>query len=87
MMDGDRVAEHVSAITDNRDDHSFGGGELRAQRRSRSPAEARRGAGAEIAAGVLERAVLEEQRVLIDDDRPLVLGAIQAMADPDRIDG
>ena len=73
-MDRDRVAEQVGAVAEDRDDQPVGRGELGAERRADAPAEAGGRARPEIAARQVRAAMLEHQRVFVDDDRVLGLG-------------
>ena len=86
MVDGDWVAEEIGAIADDGDDRSLGSRELGAKRGARAPAQARGGARAEVAVGVLESAMSQAERILVDDDRSWILCLMQAVADPGRMD-
>src|SRR5438309_10447392 len=82
MMDRDGIAEEVGAIAEHRDRLSPRRGELCAEYGAGAPAEARRGARTKIAVGLLERAMFEQERVLVDDDCVGVFGLTHAAADP-----
>src|SRR5207302_4867967 len=67
-MAGRRVAEHVGAVAEGRDQRLVGRGELRAERGAQAPAQAARGRVAEVAHRLAERQLLEQDRVLVDED-------------------
>ena len=68
-MAGRRVAEHVGAVAEGRDQRLVGRGELRAERGAQAPAQAARGRVAEVAHRLADRQLLEQDRVLVDEDR------------------
>src|ERR1044072_2957797 len=86
MVRGGGVAEHVGAGAEDGDHLAVRARELGAELRPRAPTQAGRGARSEIQIRRLEGALLEEQRVFIDDDAVRILGAIDAMAHPRRIE-
>ena len=83
---GGRVAEHVGAVAQGRDDERIGRRELRADRGADAPAEPARRRRAEIGPRPGERRVAQNERIFVDDDRILVLGIADAMRRPGGID-
>ena|SRR6266550_486120 len=86
MVGGGGIAEHVGAVPEDGDHLAVRARELGAERCAGAPAETGRGARSEIEIRRLEGAVLEEQRVFVDDDAVRILGAVDAMAHPRRIE-
>ena len=63
------VGEHVGAVADGRDYELLRRGELRAHRGAESPTEAARRREAVKRAGLFARAVLQAERIFVEDDR------------------
>src|SRR5262244_2384337 len=85
-MDGGGIAEHVGAVAENGHHWALRARKLGAERGAGAPTETRRGTRSEIEIWKLEGAMLEEQRVLVDDDAVRILGAVDAVAHPGRIE-
>src|SRR5215831_21367840 len=85
-MDGGRIGEHVDAVAEDRDDRAIRTRQFGAERGAGAPPQARRRARSEIKIRRVERALLEEERVFVDDDALRMLGAVDAMAHPRRIE-
>src|SRR6516164_10256131 len=81
-MDGGGIAEHVGAVAENGHHRALPACKLGAERRAGAPTETRRGTRSEIEIRKLEGALLEEQRVLVDNDAMRVFGAIDTVAHP-----
>src|SRR5258705_356309 len=82
VVDGGGIAEHVGAVAEDGHHRALPTCKLGAERRAGAPTQTRRGTRSEIEIGKLEGALLEEQRVLVDDDAVRILGAIDAVAHP-----
>src|SRR5262245_7395327 len=85
-MDGGGIAEHVGAVAENGRHRAARARKLGAERGARAPPETGRGTRSEIEIRKLEGAMLEEQRVLVDDDAVRILGAVDTVAHPGRIE-
>src|SRR5499427_8956711 len=85
-MDGGGIGEHVSAVPENGHHRALWSRKLGAERGTGAPTETRRGTRSEIEIRKLEGAMLEEQRVLVDDDAAGILGAVDTVAHPGRIE-
>src|SRR5262249_47247327 len=82
-MDGGGIAEHIGAVAKNGHHRALRARKLGAERGAGAPTETRGGTRSEIEIRKLEGAMLEEQRVLIDDDAVRILDAV---AHPGRIE-
>ena len=78
-MAGRRVAEHVGAVAEGRDQRLVGRGELRAERGAQAPAQAARGRVAEVAHRLADRQLFEQGRVFVDQDRVIAQQPVYAL--------
>src|SRR6266516_6546606 len=85
MVHRRRIAEHVGPVAEHGDDWTVRLRQLGAECGAGSPAKPRRGTRPKIKVGGLEGAMFEEERVLVNDNRARVFGAIDTMTDPRRI--
>src|SRR5262249_43124309 len=85
-MDDGGIAEHVGAVAENGHHRAARARKLGAERGARAPPETGRGTRSEIEIRKLEGAMLEEQRVLVDDDAVRILGAVDTVAHPGSIE-
>src|SRR5262245_38675906 len=86
MVDGGWITEEIGAVADHRDHRSLGGRELGPKCGTRPPTQTRGGARTEVAVGVVESAMRQAERVLVDNDRMRVFCLMEAVADPRRMD-
>src|SRR5262249_48818550 len=82
VVGGGGIAEHVGAVPEHGDHLAARARELGAERGAGTPTETGRGTGSEVEVRRLEGAVLEEERVFVDDDAVRVLGAVDTVAHP-----
>ncbi len=87
VMAGGGIAEHVGAVAERADHGLVRRGELGSERGAQTPAEPARRGIAEVAAGLLDRHLLEHRRIFVDQDGALVDQLVDARREPLAGDG